>query len=121
MVVAHRPTVMREIQMARRFSRSRDEDARPVGRLDLVRAIYDGKRLASFRRVLGALLLATGVPILVLSRSTDSKIRRVLTVLATIWLLLVLPMVRVLVMEWQNRRVTDRLRAIVGDHRDTRR
>jgi hypothetical protein len=74
---------------------------------------FDAKRLASFRRALGSALIIVGTPVIVLGHSVDPTIRRVLTVLAFVWLALVLPMVRLLCFEWQLRRRIDRLLAFL--------
>ena len=84
---------------------------------ELLRATYDGKRLASFRRVLTALLIATGTPVLVLSRSSEPAIRHLLMILTLVWLALLLPTVRLLCTEWQNQRLTERLQALVYGRR----
>jgi hypothetical protein len=76
-------------------------------------AICDGKRLASFRRILVALLVAVGAPMAALSRSVDPTIRHVLTILAMAWVFLFLPTVRLLCMEWRNGRTVESLQLLV--------
>ncbi len=75
----------------------------------------DGRRLVSFRRLLTFLLVVTGAPVLALERSSAPGIRRVLAILAGLWLSVFLPMVCVLYLEWQNRRKMERLRARAGE------
>lgn len=79
----------------------------------LNQAAYDAKRLASFRRALGTVLMALGTPVLILSQATDPRIRHALTILSILWLMLVLPMVRLLFMEGKNRRLLTNLRTLV--------
>ena len=73
-------------------------------------ATVDGRRLASSRRLLTFLLVITGAPVLALERSSAPGIRRALMVLACLWLSLALPMLRLLWLEWRNRRRMERLR-----------
>lgn len=94
-----------------------EDDERRRALFELSHATYEGKKLASFRRVLGTLLVITGAPVMVLSRSADPTIRLLLTILALVWFGLLLPMVRQLCVEWQNRRVVDRLHASVYGRR----
>jgi hypothetical protein len=96
---------------------SQDNEERQRNLSELLHATSEGKKLASFRRVLGTLLVITAAPVMVLSRSADPTIRRALTILALVWLAMVLPMVRLLCVEWQNRRVVDRLHTSVYGRR----
>ena len=82
-------------------------------RSQLWRARYDGNRLSVFRRRLTAILIATGTPVVVFERSGDPGIRRLLTILAIVWLAMFLPMIRLLCLEWQNRRLIESLQALV--------
>jgi hypothetical protein len=91
----------------------RDSEERRRILSDLARATYAGKRLASYRRVLGALLVTVGAPVIALNSSTSPAIRHAITILALVWLALVLPMVRLLCTEWQNNRLTEHLRVLV--------
>ena len=79
----------------------------------LFRATHEGRSLASFRRIIGALLIVIGAPLIVLGQFPNSTTQRAVTLLALLWLFLVLPMVRVLCMEWQNNRLIERLRVLV--------
>jgi hypothetical protein len=92
-------------------------EARRETRYRLNQAAYDVKRLASFRRVLGITLVVVQTPVLVFSRSTDPTVKRLLVALAIIWLALVLPMMRVLFVEWHNRLLLERLTARVHGER----
>ena len=91
----------------------RVSDERELAFAQLRSAKFDAKRLASFRRALGTALIVVGTPVVVLGHSVDPTVRRVLTVLALVWLGLVLPMVRLLCFEWQVRRRADRLVAFL--------
>jgi hypothetical protein len=84
-------------------------------------AICDGKRLASFRRILVAMLVAIGAPVAALSRSVDPTIRNVLTILAVVWMFLFLPTVRLLCMEWQNGRTVESLQLLLDRGRSRER
>jgi hypothetical protein len=80
-------------------------------------AIYDAKRLASFRLALGTMLIGLGAPVLILGRSTDPRIRSTLAILSILWLMLLLPMVRLLFVESRNRRLLTNLRALTTAHK----
>ena len=86
---------------------------RRESRSQLLRARYDGTRLAAFRRRLTAILVATGTPVVVFERSGDPGIRRLLTILAVVWLAMFLPMIRLLFQEWQNHRLIESLQVLV--------
>lgn len=100
------------------YAGARPGEERKKNLADLLRATYDGRRLAWFRRVLGALLIITGAPAIVLIECGSPILRRATVILALIWLFLVLPMVRLLCLEWRNTRLTERLRVLVDsdDH-----
>jgi len=100
------------------YPRARPGEERRRNLADLLRATYDGRRLSWFRRVLGALLIITGAPAVVLIECGGSIFRRATVILALLWLFLVLPMVRLLCLEWRNTRLTERLRVLVysDDH-----
>jgi hypothetical protein len=86
--------------------------------LDLRRlhgAVYAGRRLARRRRVLGALLIIIGTPVVVLIRSTDPTVRHTLMGLALAWLALIVPMAGLLWVEWRNGRRADELRARIDN------
>jgi hypothetical protein len=87
---------------------------------DLNRATYEANRLASFRRVLGAFLIILGAPVMALGQSASPTLRHALTILALSWLALVVPMVRLLYLEWHKRRLADNLGALVYGPRGRR-
>jgi len=72
----------------------------PEGR----RVTRRGLRLAFLRRMLMAAMLIAGTPVVVLYRCESPAIHRVLALLALGWLGLIVPMVRVLRLERQDKR-----------------
>jgi undecaprenyl pyrophosphate phosphatase UppP len=88
-------------------------DDRQLRRFDLMKAVYDGKRLATFRRRLGAALILVGAPVAIFGQAESPAIQHVLTILALIWCALVLPMVRLLCAEWYNTRRIEELERVV--------
>jgi hypothetical protein len=97
-----------------------DRRGRQRARADLLRVTNEGKRLASVRRGLGGLLIIVGTPVVVLSHSTDPTIRRALMLLAFVWLFLLLPVIRLVCMEWHTLRLTENLRALIDSDVDGR-
>jgi len=93
--------------------RLRNFDERRTHQSELFRARYDGKRLAGLRRVLTALLIVAGTPVVMLERTVDPGVQRSLTYLAIVWLAMCLPMIRLLCAEWRNRRLVENLEALV--------
>jgi len=87
----------------------------------LNQAAYEARRLAALRRVVGGALVAIGAPVAVFSRSADPRIGCVVAVLSSLWLMLALPMVRLLFGEWHNRRLITELRAMVYRPRESAR
>jgi hypothetical protein len=100
------------------FQSLRQTADRQTDQWRLNEAIYEAKRVASFRRALGGVLMVLGTPVVIFSRSTDPTIKHALTILAFVWVALVLPMVRLLFLEWHNRRRTDDLRGLVSGARE---
>jgi hypothetical protein len=81
----------------------------------LLCATWDGRRLAARMRVLGGCLITTGAPVIVLGRSSDPAVWRVLAVLALIWVVLVPPMIGLLHRAWRNRRLVEKLHGLARD------
>lgn len=92
---------------------SADKPERQANLTRLSSAVYHGKRLASFRRLLGIPLVFTGAIVIVLGCWSELPVERTGKVFAWVWLGLLLPMLRVLYLEWQNNRLTESLRARV--------
>jgi hypothetical protein len=72
---------------------------------------WTSRRLALFRKLLGAFILVTGAPVVALYRAESSAIRHVLLVLAVLSLSMVLPMVRLLCFEWRHNHRFEAARA----------
>jgi hypothetical protein len=63
---------------------------------------------------LGAFMMLTGAPVVALYRAESSAVRRVVAVLAVLCLSMVLPMVRLLCLEWQHNRALESARSAGG-------
>ena len=72
--------------------------------------------MSVFRRRVTAVLIAAGTPVVVLERSVDPGIRWLQTILAIVWLAMFLPMIRLLCLEWQNRRLIESLQGEAPPH-----
>jgi len=97
---------------------SLEEEARREARERLNQAAYDAKRLAAFRRTLGVILIVVQTPVLVFGRSTDPTVKRLLLALSIAWLVLVVPMLRLLFAEWHNLHLLEGLTARVRAQRE---
>ena len=92
----------------------------------LLNAAHMGKRLAALRRALSAILVAIGAPVIVLARASNPTLKHLLTEASFVWLVISLPMIRLLYLEWRNRQEIERLRAVLyppalfGDTGDVR-
>ena len=80
----------------------------------VMRAAQEGRRLASFRRAFCVALVITSVPIAVLGRAGYPRMKQILADLSVVWLAMFLPMLRLLYLEWRNRRMVRALRALLG-------
>ena len=97
------------------FWTSRNSELEQEGLSELFATRYEGKRLASFRRVLTALMIVTGAPVLALARAEGPAVKKVVMVLALVWLCMLPPMIRLLWTEWHVRRAADRLSDLVHE------
>jgi len=95
-----------------------DGDGRREARELFNQAAYDARRLATFRRTLGVILIIVQTPVLVFSRSTDPTVKHVLWALFITWLLLIVPMVWLLLLERYNRQALTCLTARVRAQRE---
>ncbi len=86
---------------------------------NLLRARYDGRKLASLRRAAGAFLVGVGSLVVVLSQCVEGRIGRAMTILTAVWLCALLTMIGVLQREWRNRVRMEALHlACLGDDDD---
>lgn len=91
----------------------RNQEERQRTLYALARAGHDARRLAARRRVLGALLVTTGAPLIVLGCLRVSPLGWTEVGLASLWLATALPMIRVLALESTMARRAASLRAAV--------
>jgi hypothetical protein len=72
---------------------------------------WTARRLARFRNRLAAAMMITGAPVMALYRAESPTVRHVVMVLAILWLSMVLPMARLLCLEWQTNRALETARS----------
>jgi hypothetical protein len=82
-----------------------------IGLVFTPRLDRSSRRLARFRRILGACMIVTGTPVVALYRAESPTIRHALALLAIAWLSMVLPMIRLVCLEWQHNRALEAARS----------